>query len=33
MQIIKTYSEEDTKRFAFNLAKILKNGSIIVLQG
>ena len=25
MQIIKTYSEEDTKKFAFNLAKILKN--------
>lgn len=33
MQIIKTYSEEDTKKFAFNLAKILKKGSILILKG
>ena len=33
MQIIKTYSENDTKKFAFNLAKILKKGSIVILQG
>lgn len=33
MQIIKTYSEEDTKKFAFNLSKILKKGSILILKG
>ena len=33
MQIIKTYSEKDTKKFAFNLAKILKKGSILILKG
>ncbi len=33
MQIIKTHSEEDTKEFACNLAKVLKKGDILILTG